>query len=159
MCTRTQGPQRDWDRTVFEHLLQRYGSAVVCRRDRGSGCGDGISPLGGGHHYLPQSCQNLHRTRKWTLGGHNRALCTRTREEGTVTPQETCLWVSRSLWRRHGSVVACCRAGGTDCGSTCMGPFEGGHRYLHYLHHSLAPGKQQGGNTAPPINRKFLESI
>ena len=50
MCTRTQGPHRDWDRIVFEHLLWRYGSAVVCRRDRGSGCGDGISPLGGGHH-------------------------------------------------------------------------------------------------------------
>ena len=41
---------------------------------------------------LPQSCQNLHRTGKWTLGGHNRALCTRTREEGTAAPQETCLW-------------------------------------------------------------------
>ena len=23
----------------------------------------------------------------------------------------------------------------------CMGPFEGGPHYLHYLHHSLAPGK------------------
>ena len=25
--------------------------------------------------------------------------------------------------------------------SACVGPFEGGHHYLHYLHHSLAPGK------------------
>ena len=51
--SRTQGPYRDWDRTVFEHLLWRYVSAVDCRRDRGSGCsrpGCGISPLGGGHH-------------------------------------------------------------------------------------------------------------
>ena len=37
----------------------------------------------------------------------------------------------------------------------CMGTFEGGLHYLHFLHHSLAPGKQQGGNTAPPINRKL----
>ena len=29
---------------------------------------------------------------------------------------------------------------GTECGSVCMGPFEGGRHYLHYLHHSLAPG-------------------
>ena len=30
---------------------------------------------------------------------------------------------------------------GTECSSTCMGPFEGGHHYLHYLHHNLVPGK------------------
>ena len=34
-------------------------------------------------------------------------------------------------------VVACCRAGGTECSSVCIGLFEGGHHYLHYLHHSL----------------------
>ena len=53
MCTRTQRPHRDWDRTVFECLLRRYGSAVDCWKGRGSGCsrpGYGISPLGGGHH-------------------------------------------------------------------------------------------------------------
>ena len=49
--------------------------------------------------------------------------------------------LSRSLQRRRGSVVAYCRVGGTECSSTCMGSFEGGHHYLHYLHHSLAPGK------------------
>ena len=46
-----------------------------------------------------------------------------------VSPAEA--WVS----------VACCRVGGTECRSVCMGLFEGGHHYLHYLHHSLAPGK------------------
>ena len=49
----TQRTHRDWARTVFECLLWRYRSAVACRRGRGSGCsrpGDGISPLGGGHH-------------------------------------------------------------------------------------------------------------
>ena len=44
------GAHRDWDRTVFEHLLRRSGLGVVCRRERGSGCAYGISPLGGGHH-------------------------------------------------------------------------------------------------------------
>ena len=36
--TRTQRPHRDGARTVFECLLQRYRSAVVCLRDRGSWC-------------------------------------------------------------------------------------------------------------------------
>ena len=35
--TRILGPHRDWDRTVFEHLLQRYGLAVVCHRGRAPG--------------------------------------------------------------------------------------------------------------------------
>ena len=38
---------------VFEHLLWRYGSAVDCHRDRGSGCSRlscGISPFVGGGH-------------------------------------------------------------------------------------------------------------
>ena len=43
---------------------------------------------------------------------------------------------------------------GTECSSACMGPFEGGHHYLHYLHYSLASVKWQGGNTASPFNRK-----
>ena len=51
--TRTQGPYRDWDKTMFECLLWGNGLVVVCHRDRGSGCsrlGYGISPLGGGRH-------------------------------------------------------------------------------------------------------------
>ena len=67
--TRTQRPHRDWVRTVFECLLWRYESSVVCHRGRDSGYsrpGYGISPLGGG-------C----------------LVCTRTQEKGSVTPQET----------------------------------------------------------------------
>ena len=30
--------------------------------------------------------------------------------------------------------------GAWTCSSTCLGSFEGGHHYLHYLHQSLAPG-------------------
>ena len=38
----------------------------------------------------PQSCQNLHRTGKQTLGGRKQKLvCTRTQETSVVTPQET----------------------------------------------------------------------
>ena len=51
--TRTQRPHRDWDRAVFGCLLRTCGSAVACRRGRGSGCsgpGHGRSPLGGGLH-------------------------------------------------------------------------------------------------------------
>ena len=54
------------------------------------------------------------------------------------------LWVSRSLWWRHELAVACCRVRGTECGSACMGHFEGGHHYLHYLHHSLVSGQTTG---------------
>ena len=51
--TRTQRPHRDWDRTVTEHLLWRYESAVDCRSGNSSGCsrlGCGISSLGRGRH-------------------------------------------------------------------------------------------------------------
>ena len=64
------------------------------------------------------------------------------------------VWVGRGLLQGWG----------TECSSTCMVPFEGGDHHLHYLHHSLEvmnnrevkqqQVKQQGGNTAPPINRK-----
>ena len=57
--------------------------------------------------------------------------------------------------QRSGSAVACCNAGDTECSRARMGPFEGGRRYLHDLHHSLASVKQLGGDTAPPINRKL----
>ena len=38
--TRTQGPHRDWDRTMFEHLWWRYGSAVDCHRGKALGTAD-----------------------------------------------------------------------------------------------------------------------
>ena len=34
--TRTQGPHRDWAKTVFECLLRRYGSAMDCCRGMGA---------------------------------------------------------------------------------------------------------------------------
>ena len=60
-------------------------------------------------------------------------------------------WVSGGLLQGRGG------GGGAKFGSTCMGPFEGGHHYLLYLKHSLVSGQQQRGNTAPAINRKLDE--
>ena len=40
-----------------------------------------------------------------------------------------------------GGVGQCWPAAGSGALSECMGPFEGGRHYLHYLHHSLAAGK------------------
>ena len=87
-------------------------------------------------------------TKDWRnrlLEGTNRTLCSPRPRRKEQWPHkrltQTCPRVSRSFPRRHGSAVACCRVGGTECSCACMGPFEGGRHYLHYLHHSLVPGK------------------
>ena len=54
-----------------------------------------------------------------------------------------CLWCPESLaevWVSCGLM----RAGCTECSSVFMGPFEGGHRCLHYLNHSLVSGQTTG---------------
>ena len=86
-------------------------------------------------------------TQDWKIDSWraNRTLCAPRPKRKEQWPHkrltQTCLWVSGSLWQRRRLAVAWCRAGGTECSSTCMGSFEGGHHYLHYLHHSLATGK------------------
>ena len=95
---------------------------------------------------------------KQTLGEHKQNLVhTSTQEKGAVTPQETDpdLPMSKSLQWRRGSAVACCRVGGTEGGNPCMGPFEGGHHYLHYLHHSLASGQRTGREHSPNHQQKI----
>ena len=62
------------------------------------------------------------------------------------------LWVSRSLRWRPGSTVSRCRVRGSEYNSAC---FEGGCHYLHYPYLVWPQAKQQGGNTAPLINRKL----
>ena len=64
-------------------------------------------------------------------------------------------WVSRSLWRRCGSAVACCRVGGTEYSSVHMGSSEGGRHYPHYLHHSLATGQITGREHSPEHQQKI----
>ena len=164
VCTRTQRPHRDWDRTVFECLLQRYGSALDCFRGRDSGCSKPwyvISPLGRGHQ-IPH-----HRvTRTYTglgnrlLEGTNKILCTPGPRRKEQWPHkrltQTCPWVSRSLQWRRGSVVACCRVGGTECS---MRHFNGGRHYLYYFHHSLASGQITGREYSPAHWQKIKDLL
>ena len=83
----------------------------------------------------------------------NKTLCTPGPRRKEQWPHKrmtlTYLWVSRSLLQRHGSAVACCRVRGFDCGSACMGPFEGGFHYLHYLHHSVVSDQTTGRKHTP----------
>ena len=79
-------------------------------------------------------------------------------EKGTMTPQETDpdlpVRVQES-WQRCRLVVISCRVRGTECSSACMGPFEAGHHYLHYLHHSLASGQITGTEHSPALQQKI----
>ena len=51
--------------------------------------------------------------------------------------------------------MACCSIQGIECSSACIGPFEGGQLYLHYLHHSLASGQITGREHSLPIPHKI----
>ena len=66
------------------------------------------------------------------LEGTNRTLCTRTQEKG-ADPQETDPDLPVSVQESPEEVWV----GGTECNSTCKGSFEGGHHFLHYLHHRV----------------------
>ena len=55
----------------------------------------------------------------------------------------------------RGSAVASCRVRSTECSNACIGPFEGGRHYLHYLHHSLAPGQTTGREHSPAHQQKI----
>ena len=57
-------------------------------------------------------------------------------------------------------MVACYRVRGIKCSSTCMGSFEGGHHYLHYLHHSFSSVQfssvtQSCPNLCDPMNHSM----
>ena len=84
-----------------------------------------------------------------------------------MTPQETdpdlSVSVQKSLaeaWVGGGLL----QVGGTECSSACkgpffffpcMGPFEGGHHCIHYLHHSLASGQITGREHGPTHQQKI----
>ena len=61
--------------------------------------------------------------------------------------------------QRCGSVVACCRIGGAECSSACMGPFEGGCHYLHYLHHSLASSQTTRREQPRPSTENWMKNL
>ena len=67
--------------------------------------------------------------------------------------------MSRSLWWRHGLVVASCRIRGTECNSACMGPFEGDLHHLHYLHHSLSAVQITEREQSPALQQKIRLKI
>ena len=56
-----------------------------------------------------------------------------------------------------GLAVACCRVRSTKCCSAHMGPFEEGHHYLPYLHHTLVSGKEHNPTHQQKIGLKFAE--
>ena len=79
--------------------------------------------------------------RKQTLGGYKQNLvCTRNQEKGAMAPQKTdpdlLVSVQESpveVWVGGGLL----QGRGTEGSSVCLGPFEGGCRYRHHLHHGL----------------------
>ena len=94
----------------------------------------------------PMSCESLHRTGRKSLAGHKQNLVQQDPGERSSDPMGDwprltyeCPDISSRGWSEL--VVACCRAGDTEVCGTYMGSFEGGHHYLHYLYHSLAPGR------------------
>ena len=94
---------------------------------------------------------------KQTLGEHKQSPCSRTQEKGAVTPQETDpdlpVSVQESLeeaWAGSGLL----QVRGNECASACMGPLEGGHHYLHHLHHSLVSGQATGREHSPAHQQK-----
>ena len=73
-----------------------------------------------------------------------------------MTPQETDLPMSvqeslTEVWVGGGLL----QGWGTECSSAFMGPFEGGHHYLHYLHNSLASGQTTGREHSPTHQQKI----
>ena len=63
--------------------------------------------------------------------------------------------VSRSLWQRHGSAVASRRVGGTECSSACRGLLKEVSTIFITSTVVWTQIKEQGGNTAPSVNRKL----
>ena len=93
------------------------------------------------------------------LGGQKQNHAqTRNQEKGAVTPQETDPDLPVSIQepqQRRELTVACCSVGDTECSSACLGPFEGGKHYLHYLHHGLASGQITGKEHNPTHQQKI----
>ena len=146
---------RWWSRRMCTHLLlwelQNHNSLLNNRQQekiphlqgqRSSPC----KMVGG----LPQDWGNR------LLEGTKKNLCAPGARSKEQWPHkrltQTFLWVSRSLQWRHWSVVACHRLRG-------MGPFEGGHHYLHYLHRSLVTGQQQGGTQLRPSTENWIRDL
>ena len=92
------------------------------------------------------------------LEGTNKILCTprpRRKEQWPhKRPTQTSLWMSKSLWWRHGSVVARCRVRSTECSSAWDLLKE---VTIIFITTTIVwpQVKLHGVNAAPPINRKL----
>ena len=92
--------------------------------------------------------------------GKTIALTIRTfvcKEKEAVTPQETDPDLPMSVqespaeaWVHSGLL----QGWDTEGSSLCIGLFEGGHHYLHYLHHSLALGQTIWRENSPTHQQK-----
>ena len=107
----------------------------------------------------PQSHQNLHRTGETDSWRAQTEPCVH-QDPGERSTDSTSDWprlacecgkVPGEVWLAE----ACCRVAGTECGSLCMGPFEGSGHYLHYLHHSLVSGQTTGREHSPTHQQKI----
>ena len=92
----------------------------------------------------PQSHQNWHKTGEVDSWRAQTEPCEH-QDPGERSSDHTRDWPRLacecpSLQQRCGLAVACCRVGDTECSSACMGRLKEVAN-LHYLHHSLAPGK------------------
>ena len=107
--------------------------------------------------------EDVHPWRDPTLGGNKQNLvCTRTRRKEQWPHKrltQTCLWVSRSLQWRCWSAVAWYMVRGTECGSACVGSFEGGHHYLHYFHHSRPQVNSREGTQLHPSTENLIKDL
>ena len=100
---------------------------------------------------------------KQTLGGHKQNLVhTKIQEKRAVSTQETDPDLPVTVQETPAEAwigVVCSRVRGTECSSACMGHFEGGHHYPHYLHQSLASGQTTGREHSPENCIKDLLSM
>ena len=150
---------------MFECFLGRYRSAVDYCRGRGSGCsrpGYGISPLGGlwrSPLTAQQSCHNLHRTGETDSWRAQTKPLHQDLGEGSSDPT------------RDSPRLACECPGVSGRGVDQWWPTTGLGALSTAVHAwdllkevviifitstKVWPQvKQQGGNTAPPINRKL----
>ena len=158
----TRRHHRDWARSTFECLLRMYRSAVACSRGRASGCsrpGCGISPLWGGYHYptieLPELTQDWGNS---LLEGKNKLCVHQDPGERSSDPTED--------WPR----LACECPGVSGGGMGRWWPAAGlgalsaavpsqdllKEVTIIFITSTIVwpQVKQQGGNTALPINRK-----
>ena len=162
-CVYQETPQRLSQTCLwgFECLLWRFRSAVSCHMGRGSGCsrpGCGISPLGGGRKIY--SHQNLHGTGETDSWRAQTKSCAH-QDPGERSSDLTRDWPKlacecpgvsgRAVYKRW-------PAAGSGALSAAVRAWDLLKEVAFILINSTivwSQIKQQGGNTALPINRKL----